>query len=93
VLAGFVVVAVTGLAWLDSAVAIAVALHITFTGWQLVQRSASGLLDQALGANAEAAIKQVLDRHRTQSVDFHALRTRRSGQRAFVSLHVLVPPT
>ena len=93
VLAGFVVVAVTGLTWLDSVVAIAVALHITFTGWRLVQRSASGLLDQALGAKDEAAIKQVLDRHRTQSVDFHALRTRRSGQRAFVSLHVLVPPT
>jgi len=93
VLAGFVVVAVTGLTWLDSVVAIAVALHITFTGWQLVQRSASGLLDQALEAKAEAAIKQVLDRHRTQSVSFHALRTRRSGQRAFVSLHVLVPPT
>jgi len=93
VLAGFVAVAATGLTWLDALVAIAVALHITFTGWQLVQRSASGLLDQALGAKAEAAIKQVLDRHRTQSVDFHALRTRRSGQRAFVSLHVLVPPT
>jgi cation diffusion facilitator family transporter len=93
VLAGFVVVAVTDLTWLDSVVAIAVALHITLTGWRLVQRSASGLLDQALGAKAEAVIKQVLDGHRTQSVDFHALRTRRSGQRAFISLHVLVPPT
>jgi cation diffusion facilitator family transporter len=93
VLAGFVMVAITGLAWLDSVVALGVALHITFTGWRLVQRSASGLLDQALGPAAEAAIKQVLDRHRSESVDFHAVRTRQSGQRAYVSLHMVVPPT
>ena len=89
VLAGFVMVAVTGLTWLDSVVALGVALHITFTGWKLVQRSASGLLDEALGPHTESAIKQVLDRHRSKKVDFHALRTRRSGQRAFVSLHMV----
>jgi cation diffusion facilitator family transporter len=93
VLAGFAMVAITGLAWLDSVVALGVALHITFTGWRLVQRSASGLLDEALGPKAEASIKQVLDRHRSARVDFHAVRTRRSGQRAFVSLHMVVPPT
>jgi cation diffusion facilitator family transporter len=93
VLAGFAMVAITGLAWLDSVVALGVALHITFTGWQLVQRSASGLLDEALGPKDEASIKQVLDRHRSEKVDFHAVRTRRSGQRAFVSLHIVVPPT
>ena len=80
VLAGFAVVAITGLAWLDSVVALGVALHITFT-------------DEALDPNAEASIKQVLDRHRSARVDFHAVRTRRSGQRAFVSLHMVVPPT
>lgn len=93
VLAGFVLVVITGIQSLDSLVALGVALHIVFTGWQLLQRSASGLLDQALGPGDEASIKQVLDRYRSEKVDFHALRTRRSGQRAFVSLHVLVPPT
>jgi cation diffusion facilitator family transporter len=93
VLAGFVMVVMTGIQSLDSLVALGVALHIVFTGWQLLQRSASGLLDQALGPRDEASIKQVLDRYRSEKVDFHALRTRRSGQRAFVSLHVLVPPT
>ena len=93
VLAGFLMVVVTGLAWLDAVIAFAVALHITFTGWRLVQRSAAGLLDQALEPEAEASIRQVLDRHRSEKVDFHALRTRRAGHRAFVSLHVLVPPT
>ncbi len=93
VLAGFLMVVITGLVWLDAVIAFAVALHITFTGWRLVQRSAAGLLDQALEPKAEASIRQVLDRHRSEKVDFHALRTRRAGHRAFVSLHVLVPPT
>ncbi|HEX9278868.1 MAG TPA: cation diffusion facilitator family transporter [Casimicrobiaceae bacterium] len=93
VLTGFVIVAITGIQWLDSLVALGVAVYIVFTGWRLLQRSASGLLDQALGPRDEAAIKQVLDRYRSEKVAFHALRTRQSGQRAFVSLHVLVPPT
>ncbi len=93
VLAGFVIVVITGIQALDSLVALGVAVYIVFTGWRLLQRSASGLLDQALGPRDEAAIKQVLDRYRSEKVDFHALRTRQSGQRAFVSLHVLVPPT
>lgn len=93
VLAGFVIVVITGIQWLDSLVALGVALHIVFTGWQLIRRSASGLLDPSVAPADEAAIKQVLDRYRSEKVAFHALRTRQSGQRAFVSLHVLVPPT
>jgi cation diffusion facilitator family transporter len=93
VLAGFGIVVVTGVQWLDPLVALAVALHIVFTGWRLLQRSASGLLDQALDPAEEAAINRVLDRYRSEKVAFHALRTRQSGQRAFVSLHMLVPPT
>jgi len=93
VLAGFLMVVIPGLAWLDAVIAFAVALHITFPGWPLVQRSAAGLLDQALEPEAEASIRQILDRHRSEKVDFHELRTRRAGHRAFVSLHVLVPPT
>ena len=37
------------------------------------------------------AIESVLDSYRRQGLDFHALRTRQAGTRAFISLHVLVP--
>jgi divalent metal cation (Fe/Co/Zn/Cd) transporter len=33
----------------------------------------------------------VLDRHRTDDVDFHGLQTRASGRTRFVNVHVLVP--
>jgi len=61
------------------------------TGVQLIHRSSGGLMDHALGPAEQADIQAVLDAHRADGVEFHALRTRQSGRRAFVSVHVLVP--
>lgn len=91
VLLGILLVFLTGWLWLDPAVAILVALHIVWTGLMLVKRSAQGLMDAALPAAEQQAIEKVLDGYRAQGIEFHALRTRRSGARSFVSLHVLVP--
>jgi divalent metal cation (Fe/Co/Zn/Cd) transporter len=38
-----------------------------------------------------AAVKAALDSHLSDGVEYHALRTRQSGARRFVSFHVLVP--
>jgi divalent metal cation (Fe/Co/Zn/Cd) transporter len=48
-------------------------------------------MDTALPAEELEAIQRVLEQHSQNSVQFHALRTRRAGVRRFVSLHVLVP--
>ncbi len=65
---------------------------IVWAGLQLVRRSALGLLDTALPAAERATIGAVLARYaREQPVEFHALRTRESGTRRFVEIHVLVP--
>ena len=37
-------------------------------------------------------LKEVLQPYVDQGIEYHALRTRQSGARRFVSLHVLVPP-
>jgi cation diffusion facilitator family transporter len=91
VLAGVVLVWLSGWLWLDPLIAIGVALNIVWTGWRLMQRSAEGLMDVSLPADKIADIEAVLARYRGQGLDFHALRTRQAGNRAFVSLHVLVP--
>jgi divalent metal cation (Fe/Co/Zn/Cd) transporter len=46
-------------------------------------------MDRALPDAQRAAIDQALVA--AEAVRFHALRTRRSGRRSFVSMHVLVP--
>jgi len=91
VIAGVGLVWLTGWLWLDAAIAILVALNIIWTGWQLMQRSASGLMDAAIPAEKLLAIEALLDEQRAHGLDYHALRTRQSGSRAFVTLHLLVP--
>lgn len=92
VLAGVGIVAVTGWVRLDAVVALAVAVHILWTGARLVRRSAAGLLDAAVPANERAQIEAVLaECVRGHGIDWHALRTRQSGARRFVNVHVLVP--
>ncbi len=91
VILGVGLVWVTGWLWLDPVIALAVAANIVWTGWQLLSRSAAGLMDVSLDGEELLAIERVLDGYRGHNLDFHALRTRQAGARAFVSLHVLVP--
>ncbi|AAZ97067.1 Cation efflux protein [Thiobacillus denitrificans ATCC 25259] len=91
VIAGVALVWFTGWLWLDPVIALLVALNIVWTGWQLLQRSASGLMDVSLPEADLRAIETILDGYRRHGLDFHALRTRQAGARAFVSVHLLVP--
>jgi len=91
VIVGVGLVWATGWLWLDPVVAVLVALNIVWTGWQLLRRSAAGLMDASVSGNDVAAINDILERYRKKGLDFHALRTRQAGTRAFISLHVLVP--
>ena len=91
VILGVAAVALTGWERLDPIVALAVAMNIVVTGIGLLRRSAGGLMDEALDDAARGRIEEVLDGFRARGVDFHALRTRQAGRRAFVSVHVLVP--
>ena len=91
VIGGVGLVWLTGWLWVDPAIALLVAANIVWTGWQLMQRSAAGLMDVSLPAEQIAQVEALLAGYRGQGLDFHALRTRQAGSRVFVSLHVLVP--
>ncbi len=91
VLVGVALVAIFGWERLDPIVAILVGVNILFTGYGLLRRSVSGMLDAALPSEDLAAIEAIVDRYRQQGIDFHALRTRESGRQRFVYIHVLVP--
>jgi cation diffusion facilitator family transporter len=91
VVAGVALAAFTGLVQLDALIAIAVALHIVVTGFDLIRRSALGMLDTAIGVAEQDRIRAVLAAWERRGVEFHAVRTRQSGGRRFVSMHVLVP--
>jgi cation diffusion facilitator family transporter len=91
VIVGVALAAVTGWAQLDALVAIAVALHIVLTGFDLIRRSALGMLDTAISSAEQERVHDIMRRYESDGIEFHALRTRQSGGRRFVSMHVLVP--
>jgi len=91
VIAGVALVWLTGWPWLDPTIALLVTANIVWTGWQLMRRAAAGLMDASLPRSELAQIQAVLATYRQLGLEFHALRTRQAGARAFVTLHVLVP--
>jgi len=93
VIGGVGLVWLSGWLWLDPVIAILVAMNIVWTGWQLMQRSAAGLMDISLPAEKLEQVEAVLAGYRRQGMAFHALRTRQAGSRVFVTFHVLVPGT
>jgi len=92
VVSGIVIVGLTGWLVLDAVIALIVAVNIVWTGFQLIKRSALGLMDTAISPETTREIVRVLDDYvEKKGIDYHALRTRQSGARHFISVHILVP--
>jgi cation diffusion facilitator family transporter len=91
VIGGIGIVSFTGWQALDPLLAIAVAVNILWTGFQLMRRSILGLLDSALPLREREVVLEIFERYKHRGVDYHALRTRQAGARRFVTAHVLVP--
>jgi cation diffusion facilitator family transporter len=87
VVMGLVVAKFTGWTIMDPLLALVVAGLVLKMGAELLYKSANGLLDQS-SPEEEAEIRRVLDSHRPSLVDYHNLRTRRSGNRVFAELHL-----
>jgi cation diffusion facilitator family transporter len=91
VIIGVALVAITGWLRLDPLIALLVAANIVFTGIRIVRKSIRGLMDIAIPAEEQDSLRKVLEPYEQSGVQFHALRTRQSASRRFVSFHVLVP--
>ena len=91
VIAGVLIVKLTGFLILDPVIAVLVALNIIWTGFTLIKRSANGLMDASITEEELKKVKQYLDGLKTDTIEYHSLMTRQAGQRKFISLHLLVP--
>jgi cation diffusion facilitator family transporter len=91
VLVGIALVWVTGWLRLDPIVALLVAFNIIFTGYKLLKRSGSGLMDRSLPPAEMDSVKAILDGYKPQGIGYHALRSRQAAARRFLAVHLLVP--
>jgi cation diffusion facilitator family transporter len=91
VAAGLLILWVTGLHILDPIVAILIAVFIMKEAAELLLSSFGPLMDAQLSENEIGKIRDIMERYRDVFVDFHELRTRRSGNIKHIDLHMTTP--
>lgn len=92
VLIGIGAVYATGWLILDPLIAIAVAINIVWTGFQLLRRSVDGLMDMSLPTDELTIIHDIIGRYvKEQGIAYNSLKTRQAGSHKFISVHILVP--
>lgn len=93
VLTGVLLAIFTGWHWLDPLIGLAVALLVLRFGWQVLRGAVGGLLDEALPGEETARLGQAIERHRSDYLEVHDLRTRRAGRDVFLDFHLVLPST
>ncbi len=89
--AGLLLVQLTGITWLDPAMALGVSALLAVTGFRLVRSSSAALLD-AEDPGLLRRLVEVMNKVRPKDiVAIHELRTLRSGRYAHVDIHMVIP--
>lgn len=93
VTAGLIVVSLTGVVWIDAAVALLLGAGIAFTGIRLIRESLAGLLDEADlkdTSTLQALLNEEIKAGRISG--YHKLRLRHQGRFHWIDLHLQVDP-
>jgi cation diffusion facilitator family transporter len=91
VLAGVVLVMLTGWNILDPALAVLVGLTVLWSGWGLVKESVGGLMDEAASGEVLDKIRLQISEQGEGALEAHDLRTRIAGRATFIDFHLVVP--
>ena len=77
--------------WLDSAVALCFALIILITGYKVLRRSISGIMDEVDTALLNSVVEMLQKSRQPQWVDLHNLRVIQYGDMLHVDAHISLP--
>lgn len=89
---GLLLIKFTGISILDPIVAIIVACLIVVEAWHLSKSAFTPLIDARLSNDEEQKIRDVMEMYKTEVIDFHGLKTRKSGHIRHVDFHMTVKP-
>lgn len=87
---GILLIKLTGILILDSIVAILVALLIIKEAWELSKNAFDYLIDKRLSDEEEEEIEKIIREHKHQFIDYHKLKTRKSGNMNHIDFHITV---
>lgn len=73
--------------WIDSVLAMGIAVYILWSARDIALRSIDQLMDRELGDDDRERIIEIVKGH-SQVIDIHELRTRQSGRDIFIQFHL-----
>jgi len=88
---GLFLIWVTGLNYLDPAVAILVAIFILKESFELLKTAFNPLLDVKLSDEEIELIKDNISKYSSVFCNYHDLKTRKSGRIRYIDLHLVFP--
>ena len=92
VLGGLVLVRLTGFTILDPVLALGVAALIAKAAYSITHRSFVDLLDLKLPREEQVVIERILRAHKGRFLNYHRLRSRKSGPQRHIDLHLVFKP-
>jgi cation diffusion facilitator family transporter len=91
IIAGLVLIFLTGFKWIDGTVAIAFGIFISYTGYKILRKSIAGIMDEA-DLDLLGKLVNVLNTNRRENwVDLHNLRIIKYGAILHLDCHLTVP--
>jgi cation diffusion facilitator family transporter len=91
IIAGLVLIRITGLVWLDSVIAILLALFIIYTGYRILRSSVAGIMDEADEELLQKMLQVLNANRRVNWIDLHNLRVIKYGGQLHIDCHLTVP--
>lgn len=91
VIVGVLLVLTTGLTWLDSAIAILVALHLLHTGYLLIKEAIANLMDHVDPQVLQTIVDTLNELRQEDWKDIHLLRVHRNGHQHHIDFHLVIP--
>ena len=89
--AGLLLIVLTNIVWLDSALSIVVGLYILYNGYKLIRKSVSVLMDEA-DFTVVTEVIDVLNKQRRDSwIDIHNFRAQKYGNDLHIDCHLTLP--
>lgn len=91
VAASLIIVSFTDWYILDPLIGMAIAFYIMKEAYKLGKKSFLPLLDTRLSKEEVQIIHQILSNYKQEYIEYHDLRTRRSGANEYIDFHLVVP--
>lgn len=89
---GIILIKLTGIHILDPIIAIIVACLIIREALEVIEENFGEIIDKRLDDEEEEEIKSIIEEYKNYFIDYHKLKTRKSGDMKHVDFHIRVNP-